>query len=242
MSAKEIQNTIIFQHLVKKEFDRADLMCQEVLGTFLAQIVGMTEQKMITDSRCLMMEKVNGVSLTSLSDQIGDELEEMLMEKLALKMVKIKKEYVSEVGNMECFLGAFGYRKLVEKNKKLLIKFFGEHILREISDISRERLTICHGDLNLSNLMLVGSDLVLVDFEHVVEAPIEFDLACSAFFGDMKSLNVDLVVGLLRKAGVEILDDNLRSMTKLYFADQIRKADSNKQKLLFEIAKNKKIL
>lgn len=242
MSAKEIQNTIIFQHLVKKEFDRAELMCQEVLGTFLAQRVGMTSQKMVTDSSSLMMEKVSGVTLTSLCDQIGEELSKMVIDKLVEKLVRVKKKYLLSAVEIKCLLGQFDFKSLVEKNKNILIKYFGELVISEISSMSQDKFTICHGDLNLSNIMLTGSDLVLVDFEHVVEAPIEFDLACSVFFSDSKSLNVDLVVEKLGAGGIKISENDLKLMVKLYFADQMRKASFEKQQLLIEIAKNKKII
>lgn len=242
MSAKEIQNTIIFQHLIKKKFDQDSLMCREVIGTFLAQQVGMTDQKMVTSLDSLMMEKVNGVSLTSLGDQASEELEEMLMQKLASKLLEVKNKYLSKRKEINCFLGDFGFETLVLKNREIVLRYFGEGLYKRIISISSDMYTICHGDLNLSNLMIVGSDLILVDFEHVVEAPIEFDLACSAFFDDFKSLNITTVVKSLSRLDQVIDADTLTLMIKLYFADQMRKAEPEKQKLLIKIAKGKKII
>ncbi len=246
MSAKNIQNSVIFQHLVKKNFASEAFLYQEVVGTVLAGMVGMSEQKVVLSSGCLMVEKVAGMTLSNLSEQMNDELKKITAQKLAEKLKKVKETFDKKKSVFKSTFGCLSFDRLIEINREKFLDVFDDPIsLAEIEKMSERRdvnMTICHGDLNLSNIMLVGSELILIDFEHVTEAPMAFDLACSLLFCDEKSLDIKNVKSALFQMGILIPERELVLMTKLYLVDQLRKADKEKEQQLIKLARERKLI
>lgn len=243
MSAKNIDNTIIFQHLVKKNFTNTALLYREAVGTMLAGLVKMTDQKMVISTGNLMVDKVAGVTLSNLSEQMNDDFKFLVIEKLAAKLKAVKNNYRSKVGIFDEVFGCLSFESLIKRNKETLFKLFPNiDIFKKLTEMSKERMTICHGDLNLSNLMLSGSELVLIDFEHVTEAPLEYDLASSFVFDDEKSIDLKMTIKALENIGQKISMDDLRLMAKLFLANQVSGANKEKMKSLINKAKERNIL
>lgn len=246
MSAKNIQNSVIFQHLVKKNFASEAFLYQEVMGTVLAGLVGMSEQKVVLSSDSLMVEKVAGMTLSNLSEQMNDELKKVTAQKLAEKLKKVKETYDAKKEIIKSIFGCLSFDHLIEINREKFLEIFGDpNDLVEMKKMLEKEdlnMTICHGDLNLSNIMLVGNELVLIDFEHVTEAPMAFELASSFLFNDVKSLDLKSIKSALLRMGILIPEGVLALMTKLYLVDQLRKADKEREQQLIKIAEERKLI
>lgn len=242
MSAKNLENTILFQHLVKKTFTEDFLRYRELIGSVLAQSVGMSEQKVISGSTELMVEKVSGVTLSNLAEQMNEELKEMVNLKLAEKILTIRNEYRAKKEMIQEVFTGFCYRELIGRNLKSIMEVGGEVLLNKLKTLKEDKLTICHGDLNLSNVMLVGHKLALIDFEHITEAPVSFEFGSAILFDDDKSFCVAGIKKSLVALGVEISEDDMNLGAKLFLADQITKADRDKRKILIKKAKERNLI
>lgn len=89
------------------------------------------------------------------------------------------------------------------------------------------RLYPLHRDLCKTNFLKTDSGTCLIDFEHHLVAPIEYEFCNSVFWNDYASLSVDKAVETLREQGVYLSRWLMLVLCSLYFLDQLRLAERN---------------
>jgi serine/threonine protein kinase len=130
---------------------------------------------------------------------------------------KINDIYQKFTRNKSIFSNLEVFNKVCSDIKKIMSR-----------DYSKQ-LTITHRDIHLDNILVEKSGGVgrthLIDFEHCMEAPIEFEFQNSVFWRDEKSLNVDSIAHILRSSyRVPYPNEIENELTSLYFADQVNLA------------------
>lgn len=88
--------------------------------------------------------------------------------------------------------------------------------------IDPKRNSLLHRDLHLENLLVSkNGGLVVIDFEHCMDGPLELEFANSLFWHDNKSLAVDNIARQLRSKGITFDMSLAIQLVDFYFADQL---------------------
>lgn len=104
------------------------------------------------------------------------------------------------------------------------------HAYKDLADKLIERYKDCdlfpvHGDIHKGNIVIVGGELGLIDFEHFCFAPHEFELANLLFHNDHNCPDVEgLLLRLLKKKLVKL--KVLRDMVQIYFLKELNAGGS----------------
>jgi hypothetical protein len=132
--------------------------------------------------------------------------------------------------------------------QKFLMMNSAKHfdVIQRLSQITPDKLTLVHGDLNLANLITDGEKLRVIDFEHVMVGPWEFELAPALFWQDEVSLPAERLIDAMTSAGMKCNEQAINDCLVLYFINQLRLADeagdTNKRKLLVDKARERMII
>lgn len=252
MSAVDISETTIYQPVVVKTLASQEQLIRELLRSTVVGFFQNGSSPVGVSGNCLMFNKIQGVTLREIWVNLAVNQQDILLTKLVDELLKIREKYqLSDSSflkklNLDLDWGSFVSNcvRYLEESTDLRIKKFSDILLNLM--VIDSNLTLTHGDLGLSNVMLSGTELKLIDFEHVVEAPLEFDLAPSFFWKDGNSLPLAKIYQAFIQKG-DVLDQKLiEKLVILYLVNQLRLAESAKdpekyQQLLLKACERKLI-
>lgn len=184
----------------------------------------------------LVLEYVSGAKTALQALQDGSLTEEELVDQLANFLADIHRSYQrlgKDVAEWEKKKSDIVIS--LERNSSTLLvsKLLTQPEIRGLTErlgkidlrrIPAENLTFLHRDLHLGNILVDKGRVLVIDFEHCAEGPLEFEFQNSLFFADEKSLPVEKIKCALRRRGLIYSDLLERRLTPLYFADQINLA------------------
>lgn len=237
MSAEKISEQTIFQPVVVKTITDNKTLVKELMRSTVIGLIAGNCLPLGVEDRELMLKKVQGVTLSEVWEKLNESQKDGVMVKLAELLLAIKERYEVEGKSLIASSGVeMSWDEFLLANEQFLVRQ-GDSLnislkqlggLKKIVRQSREiksGMTLVHGDLGLSNVLLNGIKLQLIDFEHTVEGPIELELAVANFWSDENSLPVEVVVTALEKLGQPINKERLAEMTSVYLVNQLRLAD-----------------
>ncbi len=131
------------------------------------------------------------LSITLIDAQPAAGIKQELLNKLILNFFR------KVSGDSDVSLSEFPNIYLELKRLKDLFSNESEIVLTLKNlekNILRSNLFPIHGDLQKQNLFVKEEQLILVDFEHFMFAPLELDIVNSLFFKDYNCLNVDFII------------------------------------------------
>ncbi len=255
MSAIEITEKILRTKIITKEVASQQLLLRELVGGTLFDLAQQGRMVIGVENGKLIINKIKGETLSDIWDDLSSVQKNMCLTKIAFLLTKVREAYklngatlLSEVSDFLSFSN-FMERNLIfiskltslsPPNKRLLIRQLLELKLDAFD------LTLIHGDLNLANIIQSEDQLMLIDFEHVVEAPIELELAPAAFWKDQVALPLAPFRKALQSVGLSLSSEHLKQSLALYFVNQLRLAkqsnDQKKIKQLTSIAIKRQII
>jgi len=198
MSALNVTETTIFKTAIVKKFDGCESMLSELRRSVAASIL-LDEPIFIANSiNELVLNKHDGTTLADIWTDLSDSRRDEMVKMVAMMLVK----FVNKTQERGEFLIREG-----------LIKDVREII--EVPLVSGP-ITVVHGDLGLSNIMLVGLGLRFIDFEHVVLGPLALELAPGLFWKDKNCLPTETLIGELNRLGIEISMLDVEKMVPVY--------------------------
>lgn len=198
MSALNVTETTIFKTAIVKKFADCEAMLSELRRSVAASILLDEPVFLANSSNELLVGKHDGTTLAVMWPNLSDTRRREMVVMVAKMLVRF-----------------------VEKTKEkggFLVKEGLVKDVKEIIDIPLVSgpITMVHGDLGLTNIMLVGLDLKFIDFEHVVLGPLALELAPGLFWRDKNCLPIELMIDELNKLGIEISMDDVVKMVPIY--------------------------
>lgn len=198
MSAVNVTETTIFRNAIVKKFDDCEAMLSELRRSVAASIL--LDEPVFLANSCneLVVGKHDGTTLA----EIWPHLSESRRREMMVMVAKMLVRFIERTKERGDFL-----------IKEGLIRDVREMIY--IPEVSGP-ITMVHGDLGLSNIMLVGKDLRFIDFEHVVLGPLALELAPGLFWRDKNCLPTELMIDELNKLGIDISITDVTKMVPVY--------------------------
>lgn len=198
MSAVNVTETTIFKNAIVKRFDDCEAMLSELRRSVAASILLDEPVFLANSSNELLIGKHDGTTLAEMWPNLSEVR---------------RREMIAMVAKM--------LARFIEKTKEKGEFLVKEGLVKDVREIVNVPLvsgpiTMVHGDLGLSNIMLVGLKLKFIDFEHVVLGPLALELAPALFWRDDNSLPVEEVVVALNKLGIEISMADVEKMVPVY--------------------------
>lgn len=230
MSAVNISETTIYQPVVVKTLANQEQLIRELLRSVVVGFYQSGSSPLGICGNRLMFNKIQGTNLRDIWGKITLEQQEDLLKQLVQQLVEIKERYQQSDQtllkrlNLDLDWGSFmskNQRYLLTLNQSLIFK-----LKPDLDDLDGvQDLTLTHGDLGLSNILLSGTSLKLIDFEHTVEAPLEFDLAPSFFWRDDNSLPLEKINKIFDQEYRSLDQGRFTKLVSLYLVNQLRLAD-----------------
>jgi len=130
-------------------------------------------------------------------------------------------------------------KKIIKENFPSSVLFEIEETLREVSEMEWcvfPKIPL-HRDLHWGNLLVSKNQVEIMDFEHFLVGPLEYEFCNSLFWNDRWSLDFKMIRKEFEKKGVYLNFYLAVKLTVVYFIEQLdiafKNKDTNKVKLLF---------